>query len=44
MEAFNGELKKLHDSGEWLRIAQPFGFSQDNVPGPTVTTQSLCAA
>ncbi len=42
--AFNAELKKLHDSGEWLRIAQPFGFSKDNVPGPDVTTQSLCTA
>jgi polar amino acid transport system substrate-binding protein len=42
--AFNAELKKLHDSGEWLRIAQPFGFSKDNVPGPDVTTQSLCSA
>lgn len=42
--AFNAELKKLHDSGEWLRIAEPFGFSKDNVPGPEVTTQSLCSA
>jgi polar amino acid transport system substrate-binding protein len=42
--AFNAELKKLHESGEWLRIAQPFGFSKDNVPGPDVTTQSLCSA
>ncbi len=42
--AFNAELKKLHDNGEWLRIAQPFGFSKDNVPGPDVTTQSLCSA
>lgn len=42
--AYNAELKKLHDSGEWLRIAAPFGFSKDNVPGPDVTTQSLCSA
>jgi polar amino acid transport system substrate-binding protein len=42
--AFNNELKKLHDSGEWVRIVQPFGFSQDNVPTPDVTTESLCAA
>lgn len=42
--AFNAELKKLHENGEWLRIAQPFGFSKDNVPGPDVTTQSLCSA
>jgi polar amino acid transport system substrate-binding protein len=42
-DAFNVELKKLHDSGEWLRIAEPFGFSADNVPGPDVTTEKLCA-
>jgi polar amino acid transport system substrate-binding protein len=41
--AFNAELKKLHDSGEWLKIAQPFGFSKDNVPGADVTTQRLCS-
>lgn len=44
LNAFNGELKKLHDSGEWLKIAEPFGFSQENVPGPNMTTQQLCAA
>lgn len=44
VNAFNGELKRLHDSGEWLRIAEPFGFSQDNVPMPDVTTARLCAA
>jgi polar amino acid transport system substrate-binding protein len=44
VSAFNGELKKLHDSGQWLTIAEPFGFTQDNVPGPDVTTASLCAA
>jgi polar amino acid transport system substrate-binding protein len=42
--AFNTELTAMHRSGEWLRIAQPFGFSQDNVPGPDVTTESLCSA
>jgi polar amino acid transport system substrate-binding protein len=42
-DAFNAELKKLHDSGEWVRIASPFGFTQDNVPPADVTTQMLCA-
>jgi polar amino acid transport system substrate-binding protein len=42
--AYNAELKKLHDGGQWLQIAQPFGFSQDNVPKPDVTTQRLCSA
>jgi polar amino acid transport system substrate-binding protein len=44
LQAFNTELKRLQDSGEWLRIARPFGFTQDNVPGPEVTTERLCAA
>ena len=42
--AFNTELQRLHDSGEWLELARPFGFSQENVPGPDVTTEQLCAA
>jgi polar amino acid transport system substrate-binding protein len=42
--AFDTELTKLHQSGQWLQIAQPFGFSQDNVPGADVTTEKLCAA
>ncbi|GAA1274448.1 ectoine/hydroxyectoine ABC transporter substrate-binding protein EhuB [Pseudonocardia aurantiaca] len=41
---FNTELTAMHQSGQWLQIAQPFGFSQDNIPGPNVTTESLCAA
>jgi len=44
VSAFNAELKKLHDSGEWLKIAGPFGFNQDNVPKSDVTTQRLCSA
>lgn len=43
-EAFNAELAKLHESGEWLRIVEPFGFGQDNLPGPDLTTEKLCAA
>ncbi len=42
-EAFNAELKKLHDSGEWTRIVTPFGFSEANLPKPDVTTEKLCA-
>ncbi|MBB5155316.1 ectoine/hydroxyectoine ABC transporter substrate-binding protein EhuB [Saccharopolyspora phatthalungensis] len=42
-EAFNAELKKLHDSGEWLRITEPFGFTRDNLPPAGVTTEALCA-
>lgn len=41
---FNTQLKKLHDNGEWLRIAKPFGFTQANIPPANVTTSELCAA
>lgn len=41
-EAFNEELQKLQDSGRWLEIAQPFGFTEDNVPPDDVTTEQLC--
>jgi len=42
-EAFDTELKKLHDSGEWERIVSPFGFSAANLPKPDVSTDKLCA-
>jgi polar amino acid transport system substrate-binding protein len=44
LDAFNTELTALHQSGEWLRIVEPFGFTQDNLPGPEITTESLCSA
>ncbi|MFE0024265.1 ectoine/hydroxyectoine ABC transporter substrate-binding protein EhuB [Amycolatopsis sp. NPDC059021] len=43
-DAFNAELKKLHDGGEWARIVAPFGFTEANLPKPDVTTEKLCAA
>jgi polar amino acid transport system substrate-binding protein len=42
LEGVNTQLRAMQRSGEWLRIAQPFGFGPDNVPGPDVTTESLC--
>ncbi|RSM78825.1 ectoine/hydroxyectoine ABC transporter substrate-binding protein EhuB [Amycolatopsis sp. WAC 01375] len=42
-EAFNAELKKLQDSGEWTKIVTPFGFTAANLPKPDVTTEKLCA-
>lgn len=32
-EAFNRELKKLKESGELLKILQPFGFTEQELPG-----------
>ncbi|MGH3629069.1 MAG: ectoine/hydroxyectoine ABC transporter substrate-binding protein EhuB [Sciscionella sp.] len=42
--AFNKQLKSLHDSGEWLTIVKPFGFTKDNLPVPGLTTKQLCSA
>lgn len=42
--AFDAELKKLHDSGEWVKIASPFGFAESNLPKPDVTTEKLCTS
>jgi polar amino acid transport system substrate-binding protein len=44
IDPFNQQLTAMHQSGEWLQIVQPFGFTQDNVPAPDVTTESLCSA
>jgi polar amino acid transport system substrate-binding protein len=44
VEEFNAELKKLQDSGEWLTIVEPFGFTEDNQVPEGVTTEKLCEA
>ncbi|WP_163509366.1 ectoine/hydroxyectoine ABC transporter substrate-binding protein EhuB [Fodinicola acaciae] len=44
VDAFNTELKKLHGNGQWLTIVQPFGFTQDNLVKPDLTTEKLCTA
>ncbi|HWC39727.1 MAG TPA: ectoine/hydroxyectoine ABC transporter substrate-binding protein EhuB [Acidimicrobiales bacterium] len=43
VSSFNQQLNALHSNGKWLQIVQPFGFTQENLPGPGVTTASLCA-
>ncbi|WP_219416171.1 ectoine/hydroxyectoine ABC transporter substrate-binding protein EhuB [Pseudonocardia nigra] len=43
-EAFNTELAALHESGRWVEIASPFGFSEDNLPAEGLTTEQLCSA
>jgi len=42
-DAFNTQLKAMHDSGQWLQLASPFGFGASNVPKADVTTDKLCA-
>jgi polar amino acid transport system substrate-binding protein len=41
-EAFNGELAKLKESGELLKIIEPFGFGPETLPPEDVTTARLC--
>src|SRR5207247_6587452 len=40
--AFNRELKKLRQSGELLKIIEPFGFGPETTPPANLTTASLC--
>lgn len=44
VDAFNGALGTLHQNGQWVQIAEPFGFTKDNLPAADLTTQKLCAA
>jgi polar amino acid transport system substrate-binding protein len=41
-EAFNRELAKLKQSGELLKIIEPFGFGPETLPPDDVTTARLC--
>jgi polar amino acid transport system substrate-binding protein len=43
VNAFNAELRRIHQNGDWLRIVEPFGFTAENIPKPDVTTAGLCA-
>jgi hypothetical protein len=36
-------LKQAKESGELLRLLEPFGFTEDNIAPEGVTTAELCA-
>jgi polar amino acid transport system substrate-binding protein len=40
-DAFTKELEKMEKFGELLKTIQPFGFTEENLPGD-VTSQQLC--
>lgn len=43
-DAYNAEVKKiLADKAEYMRILGPFGFTEENIPDPSLTTEQLCA-
>jgi polar amino acid transport system substrate-binding protein len=41
-EAFNAELAKLKESGQLLKLVEPFGFGPETIPPDGVTTEQLC--
>jgi polar amino acid transport system substrate-binding protein len=40
--AFDEVLTGLHESGEWLEIAEPFGFTDRNLPEPGAPVEEAC--
>lgn len=44
LEAYNKGLAKLKESGELLKIIEPFGFTEAEIPPDDMTAESLCAA
>lgn len=42
VEPFNEGLRELHESGEWLKMVEPFSFTKDNEPPSDMTTEELC--
>jgi polar amino acid transport system substrate-binding protein len=43
VEPFNDKLRELHDSGEWLRMVEPFGFGEANEPAEDLAAELPCA-
>jgi polar amino acid transport system substrate-binding protein len=41
-DAFNAELKKMLDSGKWLELVKPYGFTEAEKPDPSLTAEQLC--
>ena len=44
LQAFNTELQRIQDNGKWVRIVEPFGFTEANLPADDVTTERLCSS
>ncbi|MGH2601247.1 MAG: ectoine/hydroxyectoine ABC transporter substrate-binding protein EhuB [Dehalococcoidia bacterium] len=43
LEAYNKGLAELKESGELLKIIEPFGFTEAELPPDDMTAESLCA-
>jgi polar amino acid transport system substrate-binding protein len=42
LEPFNAALRELHDSGEWLELVEPYGFTQLNDPSADLRQARVC--
>ncbi len=42
LTAFDGALAALQESGDWLAITSPFGFTEANLPPQGLTTAAIC--
>jgi polar amino acid transport system substrate-binding protein len=42
LAAFDDALTRMHDSGEWLRIVEPFGFTDSNIPDTESVSDRAC--
>jgi polar amino acid transport system substrate-binding protein len=42
-DAFDEALTRMHDNGEWLRLAEPFGFTESNIPDTESVSDQACA-
>jgi polar amino acid transport system substrate-binding protein len=42
-DAFDEALTRMHDNGEWLRIVEPFGFTESNIPDTESVSDQACA-
>ena len=43
LAAFDEALTQMHESGDWLRIASPFGFTESNLPDTESVSDQACA-
>lgn len=41
-EAYNAELKKLIESGKWLELVEPYGFTESEMPDLEMTAEDFC--
>lgn len=41
-EAFDEVITDMHDDGTWLRIAEPFGFTESNIPDTERVSDEAC--